>query len=74
MNSVVRRVVVRGVVQGVGYRAWVEREAIARDLEGWVRRIRDWDLPESWVYFDNDQAAYAVDNAQRMNAMIEGRA
>ena len=28
-------------MQGVGYRAWVEHQAIARDLEGWVRNRRD---------------------------------
>jgi acylphosphatase len=32
---------IRGRVQGVGYRAWVEQEARARDLEGWVRNRRE---------------------------------
>ena len=32
---------VRGRVQGVGYRAFVEDEAIQRGLEGWVRNRRD---------------------------------
>jgi acylphosphatase len=41
MGDVVRRVTVQGVVQGVGYRVWVERKAIARGLEGWVRNRRD---------------------------------
>ena len=36
-----RHVTIRGRVQGVGYRAWVEHEAITRDLEGWVRNRRD---------------------------------
>jgi acylphosphatase len=35
------RVIVFGRVQGVGYRAWVEREAEARCLSGWVRNRRD---------------------------------
>lgn len=35
------RVVVRGRVQGVGYRAWAEAEAAARGLRGWVRNRRD---------------------------------
>lgn len=35
------RVLVRGIVQGVGYRAFVEREAVARGLSGWVRNRRD---------------------------------
>jgi acylphosphatase len=34
-------VVVRGRVQGVGYRAFVEMEAVARGLSGWVRNRRD---------------------------------
>ena len=34
-------VTVRGRVQGVGYRAFVEDEALRLDLEGWVRNRRD---------------------------------
>jgi acylphosphatase len=41
MSDTIRRVTIRGRVQGVGYRAWVEYEACARDLEGWVRNRRD---------------------------------
>ena len=32
---------VTGVVQGVGYRAWMEQAARARGLNGWVRNRRD---------------------------------
>jgi acylphosphatase len=39
--STIRHVVIRGRVQGVGYRAWVEHRAVAHDLEGWVRNRRD---------------------------------
>jgi acylphosphatase len=39
--SVIRHVIVRGRVQGVGYRAFVEREALRRGIEGWVRNRRD---------------------------------
>lgn len=35
------RVLVAGRVQGVGYRAWLEQEAGARGLSGWVRNRRD---------------------------------
>jgi acylphosphatase len=38
---VIRHMVVRGRVQGVGYRAFVEHEALHRGLEGWVRNRRD---------------------------------
>ena len=35
------RVVVTGMVQGVGYRAWTEEQALALGLDGWVRNRRD---------------------------------
>jgi len=35
------RLRITGRVQGVGYRAWLEREARARGLRGWVRNRRD---------------------------------
>ena len=34
-------VVIAGRVQGVGYRAWVERQASMRGLDGWVRNRSD---------------------------------
>jgi acylphosphatase len=37
----VRHVVVRGRVQGVGYRAFVQDQALQLELEGWVRNRRD---------------------------------
>jgi acylphosphatase len=39
--SAIRRVTIRGRVQGVGYRAFVEYQAVALGLEGWVRNRRD---------------------------------
>ncbi|HEY4775689.1 MAG TPA: acylphosphatase [Xanthobacteraceae bacterium] len=39
--QVIRRVVVRGLVHGVGYRAFVEDQALLLGLEGWVRNRRD---------------------------------
>ena len=41
MSGAIRQVTIRGRVQGVGYRAWVEHQATAHDLEGWVRNRRD---------------------------------
>src|ERR1700682_1437535 len=41
MSETIRQVTIRGRVQGVGYRAWVEHQAMARGLEGWVRNRRD---------------------------------
>jgi acylphosphatase len=41
MSRTIRQVTIRGRVQGVGYRAWVEHRARAHGLEGWVRNRRD---------------------------------
>jgi acylphosphatase len=40
-DRIIRHVVIRGRVQGVGYRAWTEDEALARGLAGWARNRRD---------------------------------
>jgi acylphosphatase len=40
MNAI-RHVVIRGRVQGVGYRAWTEVAALRLGLEGWARNRRD---------------------------------
>ncbi len=40
MNAI-RHIFVRGRVQGVGYRAWVEYTALEHGLEGFVRNRRD---------------------------------
>jgi acylphosphatase len=34
-------VTIEGRVQGVGFRAWTEYEALARGIRGWVRNRRD---------------------------------
>ena len=41
MSETIRQLTIRGRVQGVGYRAWVEHQATAHGLEGWVRNRRD---------------------------------
>jgi acylphosphatase len=41
MSGTIRRVVIRGRVQGVGYRAWVDYQARRLGLHGWVRNRRD---------------------------------
>ena len=35
------RLLIAGQVQGVGYRDWARREAVALGLNGWVRNLRD---------------------------------
>jgi acylphosphatase len=41
MSDTIRHVTIRGLVQGVGYRAFVDHAARTRKLEGWVRNRRD---------------------------------
>jgi acylphosphatase len=41
MTRAILQVMIRGQVQGVGYRAWVEYQANTCGLEGWVRNRRD---------------------------------
>ena len=41
MSDVIRHVLIRGTVQGVGFRYWTRRTATARGLQGWVRNRRD---------------------------------
>ena len=40
-HQTVRRVVIRGLVQGVGFRFWTEYTALEHGLEGFVRNRRD---------------------------------
>lgn len=40
-GQTIRHVVIRGRVQGVGYRAFTEYTALHGGLEGWVRNRRD---------------------------------
>ena len=41
LMTVIHLVLIRGRVQGVGFRAWTEITAIERGVEGWVRNRRD---------------------------------
>ncbi|MGJ4927940.1 acylphosphatase [Bradyrhizobium sp. HKCCYLS2038] len=40
-DRAIAHVTVHGRVQGVGYRAWVEDQAILNGLDGWVRNRTD---------------------------------
>jgi acylphosphatase len=49
-----RRVIVRGLVQGVGFRVSVARRARERDLAGWVRNRPDGSVE---AVFEGERAA-----------------
>lgn len=40
-------------------------------LRGWARRIREWNVKNAYVFFDNDQAGYAAKNALRLKEIVE---
>jgi acylphosphatase len=37
----IKRLMIRGVVQKIGFRVWVERKALGLGLKGWVRNRLD---------------------------------
>lgn len=61
MGETARRWLVRGRVQGVGFRAFVRREAGALGLRGWVRNLAGGEVE-----------AYAVGSAAQLDA-LQGR-
>ena len=61
--NVVRHVVIRGRVQGVGYRMWTEDLAERSELEGWVRNRRDGSVEA--VFAGPEQAVMAAIEACR---------
>jgi acylphosphatase len=59
-----RHVLIRGRVQGVGYRAWAERTALTRGLQGWVRNRRDGSVEA--VFIGSAEAVVAMIEACRI--------
>jgi uncharacterized protein YecE (DUF72 family) len=53
---------------GGAYQGSYSRET----LRTWAKRIREWrrDLRAVYLYFDNDQAAYAVENARELKELV----
>jgi acylphosphatase len=54
---IVRHVIIKGRVQGVGFRYWVEQEALLRGLEGFVRNRRDGSVEAAFLGSENVVAA-----------------
>jgi acylphosphatase len=59
-----RLVLIRGRVQGVGYRAWTEVMALERDLQGWVRNRRDGSV-EALFIGENDVVLAMIEACRR---------
>jgi acylphosphatase len=59
-----RHIVIRGRVQGVGYRAWTEVTALEHGLEGWVRNRRDGSV-EAVFAGEEDQVAAMIAQCRR---------
>lgn len=55
--NVERHVVIRGRVQGVGFRAWTEVAALERGLQGWVRNRRDGTVEAVFIGVEDDVSA-----------------
>ena len=55
---------VSGRVQGVGYRAWVQHQALRLELEGWVRNRRDGSV-EAVFSGPEEAVARAIDACRR---------
>ena len=55
--TVIRHISVRGRVQGVGFRAFVEHEALKHHVGGWVRNRRDGTVE---AVFEGEAAAVAA--------------
>jgi acylphosphatase len=62
--NVVRHVLIRGRVQGVGYRAFVQCTALDHGLEGWVRNRRDGSVEAVFVGPDTT-VAHLLDVCRR---------
>jgi acylphosphatase len=62
--TIVRHVIVHGRVQGVGFRAFVEREALTRGIEGWVRNRHDGSV-EALFAGDEDVVAGMIETCRQ---------
>ena len=65
-----QRVVIYGIVQGVGFRAFVGRAARARGLRGWVRNRRDGSV-EALLIGEEMAVAAVTDQCRRGPSMAQ---
>ena len=68
--TVIRHISVRGRVQGVGFRAFVEHEALKLHLGGWVRNRRDGTVE---AVFSGEGAAVAAAVEACRRGPVSGR-
>lgn len=61
---IARRLLIRGRVQGVGYRYWMVDAAEARGIRGWVRNRRDGSV-EAFVQGDDADVEAIVASCRR---------
>jgi acylphosphatase len=73
MTDVLRRIIARGRVQGVGYRAFVAEIAAVHGLAGWVRNRRDGAV-EAVLAGTADKVAEVIEECQRgpLHARVTG--
>ena len=65
MDSVIRRIVVRGKVQGVGFRAFTQARALVHGVRGWVRNRSDGISVEAVLSGSAKDVAAMVDDCRR---------
>lgn len=64
MSLVRQRVVVRGLVQGVGFRNFVQKQAIALAVKGWVQNCPDGSV-EAFLVGDADKTTELLELIRR---------
>ena len=57
------RLLIEGLVQGVGFRGWMEEQARAHAVRGWVRNLKDGRV-EAWLEGDTKPVELLVKSAR----------
>lgn len=70
MSDIIRHIIVRGKVQGVGYRAGIAGEAVARHLAGWARNRKDGTV-EAVLSGPHDTIAALIETCRRGPGMAQ---